>query len=214
MTVVVPPALRRLFASIAGIAVAVEASPAQFDAWIPMMALPAAMPHDLGGRLPEPPYLAPPATGPDLVPSTAFTVGLTWKGRSSHPFDARRSLTPPLLALPGIRYVSLDPENAIAPLLAVTPSDFADTAFVMSRLDLVISVDTATAHLGGALGVPTWVLVGDLPEWRWGTDGETSPWYPGARLYRCPSPSAWPDIVAAVARDLTLLASRGTSAAT
>ena len=218
VTVVVPPALRRLFASLADVGVAVEASPAQFDAWIPMMALPAAMPDRLGAGLPVPPYLTPPPTGPELAPSTLFTVGLTWKGRPSHPFDRRRSLTPPLLApllaVAGVRFVSLDPENGLPPLLGVPQSDFADTAFLMSQLDLVISVDTASAHLGGALGVPTWVLVADLPEWRWGTDGRASPWYPGARLYRCPTPSDWPDIVAAVARDLTRLASRGTSVAT
>ena len=97
VTVVVPSVLRRLFASIAGITVAVEASPAQFDAWIPMMALPAAMPHVLGSRLPNLPYLVPPATGPDLAASTQFTVGLTWKGRPSHPFDRRRSLTRSIL---------------------------------------------------------------------------------------------------------------------
>lgn len=218
VTVVVPPALRRLFASIAGITVAIEASPAQFDAWVPMMALPAAMPAGLGAGLPVPPYLAPPPTGFALAPSTEFTVGLTWKGRPSHPFDRRRSLTPallaPLLAVAGVRYVSLDPENELAPLLRVPQSDFADTAFLMSQLDLVITVDTASAHLGGALGVPTWVLVADMPEWRWGIGERASPWYPAARLYRCPTPSAWPDIIAAVARDLTRLASRGTSAAT
>ena len=212
VTVVVPPTLRRLFASIDGVSVAIDAAPERFDAWIPMMALPAVMPNAFAAGIPTPPYLTPPALGPRLAPSAQLTVGLAWEGRASHPFDRRRSLgreaLAPLLAVPGVRFVSLDPESAKSPLMAAPLSDFADTAFVMSQLDLVVSVDTASAHLGGALGVPTWVLLADMPEWRWGSAGDGSPWYPDVRLYRCVSPSAWPEIIAEVALDLAKAASR------
>lgn len=212
VTVVVPPQLQRLFGSIDGVTVAIDASPAHFDAWIPMMALPAVMPDAFADGIPKPPYLAPPDQGPELASPHQFTVGLAWAGRANHPFDRQRSLArdalSPLLAVPGVRFVSLDPEGAMAPLIAVPLADFADTAFVMSRLDLVISVDTASAHLGGALGVPTWVLVADMPEWRWGAAAAGSPWYPDARLYRCGSPTAWPAIIAEVARDLAEAVSR------
>jgi ADP-heptose:LPS heptosyltransferase len=68
--------------------------------------------------------------------------------------------------------------------------DFLDTARIIARLDLVVTVDTSTAHLAGSLGIPTVVLLPHLPEWRWGLGG-TTPWYPTARLIRQASPGDW-----------------------
>jgi len=73
--------------------------------------------------------------------------------------------------------------------------DFADTAAIVSQLDLVISVDTSVAHLAGALGAPTWVLQPHCPDWRWMLDRDHSPWYPTARLFRQPGPGAWPQVL-------------------
>jgi hypothetical protein len=72
--------------------------------------------------------------------------------------------------------------------------DFADTAAAIARLDLVISVDTAVAHLAGALGKPVWVLLPFAPDWRWMLDREDSPWYPTARLFRQTRPGDWPGV--------------------
>jgi tetratricopeptide (TPR) repeat protein len=82
-------------------------------------------------------------------------------------------------------------------------ADFSDTAAVLALCDLVISVDTAPAHLAGALGRPLWALIPFAPDWRWTLDGETTPWYPNARLFRQSTPGDWRDTVARVADALT-----------
>ena len=80
--------------------------------------------------------------------------------------------------------------------------DFSDTAAVLALCDLVVTVDTAVAHLAGAMGRPVWVLVPFAPDWRWTRDGETTPWYPTARLFRQTSPGDWGGVIARVAEDL------------
>jgi ADP-heptose:LPS heptosyltransferase len=84
-------------------------------------------------------------------------------------------------------------------------TDFAETAALMMQLDLVISVDTATAHLAGALGRPLWVLLPNPPDWRWTLDGPQSPWYPAARLFRQNDTGDWADVIKRVAAELTAL---------
>jgi ADP-heptose:LPS heptosyltransferase len=81
-------------------------------------------------------------------------------------------------------------------------ADFADTAALLSLMDLVISVDTAVAHLAGALARPTWLLLPFSAEWRWLTQRTDSPWYPTLRLFRQPSPGDWDAVLAAVTRAL------------
>ena len=73
-------------------------------------------------------------------------------------------------------------------------TDFAATAAVMAELDLIICVDSAVAHLAGALGKPVWVLLSFAPDWRWGREGETSPWYPSARLFRQGYRETWASV--------------------
>ena len=80
--------------------------------------------------------------------------------------------------------------------------DFSDTAAVIALADLVISVDTAVAHLAGAMGRPVWVLVPFAPDWRWTRNGESSPWYPTARLFRQTSLGDWDGVIARVAAEL------------
>jgi ADP-heptose:LPS heptosyltransferase len=77
-------------------------------------------------------------------------------------------------------------------------NDFSDTAALMQTLDLLVTVDTAVAHLAGALDLPLWVLLPDPPEWRWMRERSDSPWYPRARLFRQPAPGRWDAVVAAV----------------
>ena len=87
-------------------------------------------------------------------------------------------------------------------------ADFADTAALVSNLDLVISIDTAVAHLAGALGIPVWTLVGYPPEWRWLLQGDGSPWYPTMRLFRQRTSTGWQDVVSQVTEALGQLARR------
>ena len=81
-------------------------------------------------------------------------------------------------------------------------SDFAETAAAISNLDLVISVDTAVAHLAGALAKPVWTLLPRVPDWRWQVRGETTPWYPTMRLYRQPRSGDWHSVIQRVTGDL------------
>jgi hypothetical protein len=171
------------------------------------------------------PYLSVPADRLDrwraLLPRGAGKrVGLVWSGKPSHKNDHNRSLAAeqlaPLLAVPGVSFVSLQREYRDADLAALARlpiaridhalGDFADTAAAIEQLDLVIAVDTAVAHLAGSLGKPLWLLLSDVQDWRWLRDRTDSPWYPSARLFRQPHAGAWDGTVAAVARELTAFA--------
>lgn len=91
--------------------------------------------------------------------------------------------------------------------------DFGDTAALISCLDMVISVDTSVAHLAGALGKPTWLLLPYAPDWRWLLEREDSPWYPTMRLFRQPRPGAWRAVMAAVSTMVgEMLPARGEAA--
>jgi tetratricopeptide (TPR) repeat protein len=144
-------------------------------------------------------------------------IAIAWAGSASHPNDRNRSIAPealePLLARAPARLISVqrDLRGSDADLLARTPGlaaigaeleDFEDTAAVLSLVDLVITVDTAVAHLAGALARPTWVMLPFCPDWRWMIEREDSPWYPTARLYRQPVPGDWPSVLARIETDL------------
>jgi tetratricopeptide (TPR) repeat protein len=141
-------------------------------------------------------------------------VGVAWRGSPRHPDDRNRtcqlSLLAPLLDRPGVTFVSLqkDRRPADEPLppgaidAAPDLADFADTAAAVAALDLVVSVDTAVAHLAGGMGRPVWTLLPFAPDWRWALQRDDSPWYPTMRLFRQPAPGDWPAVVARVARAL------------
>ena len=113
---------------------------------------------------------------------------------------------------PGVQFFSLQKDGPAAPAgFPLTDfmdemGDFADTAALIANLDLVISVDTAVAHLAAALGKPVWLLDRFDPCWRWLTGRRDSPWYPALRLYRQPQPGDWDSVLAGVSRDLRNLA--------
>jgi Flp pilus assembly protein TadD len=152
--------------------------------------------------------------------NTNRKIGLAWAGSPTHRNDRNRSIPPellaPLAALPGVSLISLQkrPGNVSVatppppfPILDWTAdlTDFADTAALISRLDLVIAVDTAVAHLAGAMGKPVWMLLPMLPDWRWMLDRTESSWYPTMSLFRQTRAGDWPAVieqVAAVARNL------------
>jgi tetratricopeptide (TPR) repeat protein len=133
-------------------------------------------------------------------------IGLAWSGAPNFSFDSRRSVPPAFLdslADENISFVSLQKNPAATPNLSLTDhtadlTDFADTAALIANLDLVISVDTAVAHLAGALGKPIWLLNRFDSDWRWRREGDTSEWYPTLRQFRQQRPGDWPSVIAAV----------------
>ncbi len=154
------------------------------------------------------------------LPVQGFKVGLAWQGNIAHLNDANRSLDAlsvlaPLWSVPGVVFISLqkdwrdeDAGEASLPILPLGAAiqDFADTAAIIAQLDLVICVDTAVAHLAGAMGKPCWVL---LPatgtDWRWFLDRTDSPWYPRTmRLFRQRETGNWHETAAEIALELTM----------
>ena len=124
------------------------------------------------------------------------------------------NLFEPLLGLDGLSFVSLQRDlragdaawlagHPQVPALGAELADMADVAAVLAVGDLLISVDTAPAHVAGAIGRPVWVLLPFSPDWRWTQAGERSPWYPQARLFRQRAPGDWPGVIAEV-RDALL----------
>ncbi|MGB8167967.1 MAG: tetratricopeptide repeat-containing glycosyltransferase family protein [Chthoniobacteraceae bacterium] len=159
-----------------------------------------------------------------LSSDATLRVGIAWEGSPTHNENRRRSIDLscllPVLSLPHVTFYSLQPNpvsNAASPLteagvVDVTDliTDFADTAALIVELDLVISVDTAVAHLAGALDRPVWTLLAFVPDWRWGLKREDTPWYPTMRLFRQPKRDDWDSVIHRVAEELTALATRYT----
>ena len=144
-------------------------------------------------------------------------IGLNWAGNPSYRADRERSthLTTflPLLEIPGIQWISLqkgDPASQIAhlpPHIALYDGsshdrDLADTAALIANLDLVITTDTAVAHLAGAMGKPLWLLLPWQSDWRWMQAPPTTPWYPTARLFRQSSSNNWPELIQRVIQEI------------
>ena len=154
-----------------------------------------------------------------LGQKTAPRIGLVWSGRVDHHNDHNRSirLSALLEYLPaGPRYISLQKQFTPGDRATLHSlkniscfdnelEDFADTAALCELMDIVITVDTSVAHLSGALGRPTWVLLPFIPDWRWLLDREDSPWYPGAKLYRQMSHGNWNSVLSRVNNDLLKL---------
>ena len=155
----------------------------------------------------------------DVGPVGKTIIGLAWAGRSTHKNDANRSLEvaslKPLLDMTDIAWVSLQidsrqNESAIWAQGSIRDirdqiKDFADTATAIADMDLIISVDTAVAHLAGALGKPIWVLLPFAPDWRWLLDRDDSPWYPTMKLFRQETPGDWEGVINRVLKALPSL---------
>ncbi len=139
-------------------------------------------------------------------------IGLVWAGCPQHPDDARRSisaerLVPLLTALPQAQWISLQlgaGRAAGLPLFDAAPwlDDFAATAALVAELDLLLAVDTAVAHLAGALATPTWLLLPQQADWRWLLARADSPWYPTLRLFRQRTAGDWDEVFTRVAAAL------------
>jgi Flp pilus assembly protein TadD len=195
-----------------------------FDVHLPLMSLPAVLGIDEHVTPAGGPYLhATPAdverwrTRLGAAPGLR-SVGVVWAGSPTHQDDQARSLAAaallPRLVGAHVRLVTLQKEprpgdgEIVASLggavvdVGHSLTDFADTAALMMALDLVISVDSAVAHLAGALGRPVWTLVPFAPDWRWMVDRSDSPWYPTMRLYRQTKRDDWASVLARLAADV------------
>lgn len=216
----VPPPLARLAAAVPGVRAVVgegEAAGA-LDYQAPLMSLPLIFGTDLGSIPGTVPYLAadPAASavwGERLARLPRPWVGLVWAGSPLGGLDHRRSMrfadmAPILTAPAGFISLQIGPGAADwappagAATLDATPwiGDFADTAALIDRLDLLITVDTSVAHLAGGLGRPVWVLDRFSSCWRWLTGRTDSPWYPTLKLLRQPAPGQWQQPVAEAVR--------------
>lgn len=205
------PPLMRLLSTLPGVErVVAQGDPLpEFDLHCPLLSLPRIL-GTTPETIPPTPYLAAEDAAVcrwrrRIADSPSLRVGLVWSGgphaeQRSMPFEA----VLPLLTIPGIQIFSLQVGERTADL-AGTPQiddlspglvDFAETAAALTCLDLIVTVDTSVAHLAGALGRPTWVLLPCRGNWRWMLDRQDSPWYPTVRLFRQTAEGDWPGVVA------------------
>lgn len=179
-----------------------------FDTYLPMLSLPRVLGTTLDTVPARVPYLTPPEIhGLHLAaPAGHLKVGISWAGKPSHRNDRNRSVGLDrfidLAGEAGMSFFSLQKGpsaeqltelscDALIEDVSLKVQDFADTAVVLSQLDLVITVDTAIAHLAGAMGRQVWVALPFAPDWRWMQDRDDSPWYPTMRLVRQQRPGDW-----------------------
>lgn len=224
------PELCELMSGVPGVARVVsrgEPLP-EFAAHAPLMSLPARFATTLASVPWDGPYVrADPgraARWRGLLQADAgrlgaarLRVGLVWAGRPQQWDDRKRSIPlaalAPLASAPGVHFYSLQ-VGAAAAQSATPPggmklidhttriSDFSDTAALASELDLLLTIDTSVAHLGGAMGLPTWVLVAHAPDWRYHLGRSDNPWYPSMRLFRQERDGDWSGAIAAAAEAL------------
>lgn len=228
ITLLCPPALKPLLLTLQGVDTVLawdEPMPAEgWDCWTPLLSLPLHCGTRQDSIPAGIPYLqAMPercARWRARLPAGGLRVGLVWKGNPRFENDADRSLPGlevllPLGQVAGVQFISLQKGEgedqarhppAGLPLLHLGSEieDFADTAAIVAGLDLVICVDTAVAHLAGALGRPCWVLLPHYKtDWRWLEDRSDSPWYPGLlRLFRQGPGQDWTSVVGEVRQAL------------
>jgi len=172
------------------------------------------LPHRCGITLETLPATVPylPLPNPDdgtHLPKNKFMVGLAWGGSPLHLADKKRSVPLAVLAdlfsVQGVTFYSFnrdmkDGDDDLLPTLPVENlaprlTDFAASARLINQMDLVITCDSATAHLAGGLGKKVWIMLPFAPDWRWQIDRNDSPWYPNARLFRQPKPGNWEEVV-------------------
>ncbi len=168
---------------------------------VPYVRVPKEVPHREGLR--------------DLLASAGerTRIGLVWGGNPAHARDSERSIPAPALAplaaLPDVAWFSFQVDSVELPplpsLVSLDPclGNFSDTAYALSEMDLLITVDTSVAHLAGALGIPTLLLITHQPDYRWLLGREDSPWYPTMRLYRQPRCGDWAAVLQEIVSDLT-----------
>lgn len=217
-----PWPLINLFQTLPGIEriVGLDDTVLDCDIACPLLSLPLLLGQANG--VPPPYITAPPARIPRWAAwlgrsGPGRRIGLVCSGDQRHPRDRERSIAlsvfAPLLELPGLTFVLPQTEirdtdrvafeaadNLRCPAAALT--DYADTAALLSGLELLITVDTSAAHLAGAMGLPVWTLLTYAPDYRWGIGRDDSPWYPSIRLFRQEQPDQWEPVIQRVCEAL------------
>lgn len=220
--------IRTLSASIEVISTTEVAPPTDYQA--ALMSLPRAFATRLENVPAGVPYLsADPARvqyWQERLGSHGFKIGICWQGRAAK-VDAGRSLPlstfEALSTLPDVRLISLQKYHGaeqlqsapgqmrvetLGPEFDTGPDAFLDSAAIMQSLDLIVTSDTAIAHLAGALARPTWVALKRVPDWRWLLERDDSPWYPTMRLFRQSQSGEWQDVILRMRDELTRLTPR------
>ena len=220
--------LAEVFSTVKGvgqIVVAGEPLP-PFDIHIPMMSLPLTFGTTVESIPQNVPYISADAARCEFWRAwlaendSILKVGIVWGGRTDTTQRSLRSVRLrdwlPIFRVPDVDFVSLQVGRGIEQIKQLPGrqpvrdaschiEDFADTAALVSQLDLVIAVDTAVAHLAGALGKPVWVLLPFAPDWRWMLGREDSPWYPSMRLFRQQRALEWEPVISRVRKELQTL---------
>ncbi len=189
-----------------------------FDFHCPLLSLPWIFNTAVENIPPQDPPLSPPpevsSAWRQKITDGEFKIGIAWAGSTGANKYARRPIPLRLLAslaeIPGVRLISLQKGPAAheaaadARILDLTAGlgDFADTAALIEALDLVISVDSAVAHLAGAMNKPVWTMLAFAADWRWGQAGEQSAWYPSMRLFRQGIPGDWHSVADRIKAEL------------
>jgi ADP-heptose:LPS heptosyltransferase len=204
-----------------------DESPLQFDYHCPLMSLPMALETAIGSIPRDTPYLCAETDRVERwkqrLGHDGFKIGVAWQG-SKAKIDIGRSFALAeffsVSQIPNVRLVCLQKNEGIEQLSALPAGmiieslgeefdagadAFLDAAAVMENLDLIITSDTAIAHLAGALGRPVWVALKHVPDWRWLLDRRDSPWYPTMRLFRQRTPDDWKSVFSDIANELTMV---------
>ena len=198
-----------------------------FEAHCSLLSLPRALKIGIDEIPAEVPYLtAEPqrvVRWQNVIPTSGFRIGIVWQVNPKSETLRRRSIPlsyfGKLARIPGVRLISLQKTPGLDDLGEITekeilslgpdfdtgPDAFLDTAAVMENLDLIITADTATAHLAGALGRPTWVALRHVPHWTWLMERHDSPWYPTVRLFRQQQRDNWDTVFDSIERELRIL---------
>ncbi len=228
MIVQCDPKLMRLLQSVSGVdQVIPRGEPVVFDIHLPLMSLPFIAGTTVQ-TIPTPiPYFQPAPADVEkwrnrLKPE--LNVGLVWRGDPANAIYARKIVPPDMLAnilaAAPVNWVSLQIDAAPDELRALAASgghiddlgrelsDWADTAALVSSLDLVIAIDTAVAHLAGALGRPCWIMLPAIPDWRWLLERNDSPWYPSTTLFRQQTAGDWAPVLQDIQAELRAIVPR------
>lgn len=221
------PPIVRLLSGCPGIdrLIAIGAPLPKFDFQAPLMSLASILGTTLETLPARIPYLFADSAlverwRPELAAIPGFKVGIAWQGNPKYPLDRFRSMPlaqfEPLAQIPGVRLISVQKGPGTEQLCALghrfpvielsgfdeSAGAFTDTAAIMKHLDLVITSDSAVAHLAGALGIPAWVALPRAPDWRWLRGREDSPWYPTLRLFRQTETGKWSNVFERMAEQL------------
>ncbi|MBI5430670.1 MAG: tetratricopeptide repeat protein [Nitrosomonadales bacterium] len=216
------PALHPLLRGMDGVTLVQPNVRPEFDCHVSLLDLPDLFGTQLDNIPAHVPYLQVPSQRhlPPPSPGCRMRIGIAWAGNPKHNNSRNRDCTVeqflPLAGRRGLEMFGLQVGKPGAALTAcggdvlITPlgqhlRDMGVTASVIAELDLVITVDTAVAHLAGALGKPTWLLLPYAPDWRWMLGRDDTPWYPSMRLFRQPAPGDWDSVFAAVGEALDVL---------